>query len=112
MQCETRYNAFRTLYKENPTLQLGGVTVGWLKQAFQAIDQIQSTSIELPILLMQAERDTIVANTWQDKVVARNKIMQKKCYHGSLHEILFEQDAIRDLALNDIFQFFKTDLCE
>ena len=112
MQCETRYNAFRTLYKENPTLQLGGVTVGWLKQAFQAIDQIQSTSTALPILLMQAERDTIVANAWQDQVVARNKTMQKKCYHGSLHEILFEQDAIRDLALNDIFQFFKTDLCE
>lgn len=112
MQCEKRYNAFRTLYRENPTLRLGGVTVGWLKQAFNAIDQIKLTPITLPILLLQAEHDTIVSNTRQDEIVALNPTIQKKCYYGSLHEILFEQDAIRDLALKDIFHFFKTGLCE
>ncbi|WP_372766525.1 alpha/beta fold hydrolase [Pseudoalteromonas sp.] len=112
MQSESRYATFRKLYKENPGLQLGGVTVGWLKQAFGAIDKIRNTPAPLPILLLQAENDTIVKNSAQDKVINKNKLISKKIYQDSLHEILFEQDPIRSLALNDIYDFFKTDLCE
>lgn len=112
MQNETRYRVFRQLYKENPNLRLGGVTVGWLKQAFTAIEQIKSTSASLPVLLLQAEKDTIVDNQAQNQIVSKNKLITKKVYQDSWHEILFEQDLIRDKALQDIFDFFKMDLCE
>ncbi|MFY8351982.1 alpha/beta fold hydrolase [Pseudoalteromonas sp. SSM20] len=112
MKSEPRYAAFRRLYKENPGLKLGGVTVGWLAQAFSAIDQISKTPAALPILLLQAEKDSIVENSAQDEVVHNNSLILKKVYSNSWHEILFEQDHIRSLALNDICDFFKTDLCE
>lgn len=111
MQHEARYRVFRTLYKENPGLRLGGVTVGWLKQAFDAIEQIKVTTAKVPILLLQAENDSIVDNQAQDQMASKNQLISKKVYQTSWHEILFEKDTIRDQALQDIFHFFSTDLC-
>ena len=112
MQCETRYKEFRELYSTHPYLQLGGVTIGWLRQAFSAITKMKKCAPSLPIMMLQAEKDTIVLNHAQDAIVEKHININKITYQNSLHEILFEIDTIREQALSDIDRFFKKDLYE
>ncbi|OGO75607.1 MAG: hypothetical protein A2203_00630, partial [Chromatiales bacterium RIFOXYA1_FULL_46_5] len=62
---KARYQWMRALYQDNSQLQLGGATWGWLKQACAVLPQmqLQASQIKIPLLVMQAELDTIVSAT-------------------------------------------------
>ena len=106
----------QTLYQDNPQLQLGGATWGWLDQACAVLPQMQqhAAAIKIPVLLMQAELDSIVSAVAQQEfcsVLAANPesgciggVQQIK---GAKHELLFEQDEIRLQVLDKVLAHFS-----
>ena len=102
-----RYRLFRMLYAELPALQLGGVTIHWLRAALHAIDIIESRASELnqPCLLLSAGGDTVVDNRRQMRVAQKLKAVTVKSLPGAYHELFIEKDDIRNDTFEAIFDF-------
>ncbi len=99
-----RFFIWRKHISEIEKLQLGGVTFGWLIQSIQASRKIRIRGEDnsIPVTILQAEEDTIVAKRGQDLFV-------KSCLNAKLvvmghakHEIFMEIDFIRNKALDII----------
>ena len=58
------------------------------------------------MLLLQAGNDTLVENRGQDQVCADAKYCEKLHFPTARHEILLENDAIRNRAIDSIKSFF------
>lgn len=113
-----RYQWMQTLYQDNPQLQLGGATWGWLDQACAVLPdmQQQSDKIKIPVLVMQAELDTIVSATAQQEfcaVLAQNPnsgcVGGLQVIQGAKHELLFEQDVIRQQVVEKVLTHFASE---
>ncbi len=82
-----------------PELGLGSPTIGWLKAAFRSCRQISNPEfarrITVPILLIAAGDDTVVSTRAIEEFGVRLKIGNNLLIPGALHEILQENDAIR-----------------
>jgi lysophospholipase len=114
---EARYQWMQDLYQQKPQLQLGGATWGWLDQACAVLPQMQQQAdkIKIPVLLMQAELDSIVSEAAQQQfctALANNPasgcvggLQQIK---GAKHELLFEQDDIRQQVLDKVLAHFAS----
>lgn len=107
-----RYQALRNCYQREPELQLGGVSCQWLVQAIMAMRQLRRDVVhcQTPLLLLQGSADKVVANgaqrQWFDALPAA---LPKALYslNGGRHELLMEQDAIRQQVLAAINQFLQ-----
>lgn len=114
-QSAIRYQVFKQLYKNTPDVQLGGVTIQWLKQAllaqarmFTDISQIQDS-----VIILQAENDSVVNNKIQTTFCQKlHQLSPNLCQQGSpyiiddaKHELLFEKDEIRNKALTFIAEW-------
>ena len=104
--CEERHQIFRELYLTNPNLQLGGVTYNWFVEAARAVAQLQKIKLAIPCLILQAEQEEVVCNDAQNTLAQRYHY-QLKAYANAKHELLFEQDEVRDQVFNDIDTFFR-----
>ncbi|RVU40299.1 alpha/beta fold hydrolase [Rheinheimera riviphila] len=115
-QCVERYQWFRSLYQQFPAYQLGGISWRWLAQALAACQQMQKDPApQLPCLLLQAGADQVVDNAAQTKLWQRfsqssgwSALSAQHLLADARHEILFETDKIRGLALSKINQFLQT----
>jgi len=114
-QCFERYQWFRTLYQQYPAYQLGGISWRWLTQALTACQQMQhGPAPQLPCLLLQAGADQVVDNAAQAKLWQRfcqspewKAVSATHLLPDARHELLFETDDIRKLALMQINQFLQ-----
>lgn len=113
-----RYQWMQSLYQDNPQLQLGGATWGWLDQACSVLPQMQqqANKIKIPVLVMQAELDSLVsAHAQQEFCTALAENPDSGCVgglqviKGAKHELLFEQDAIRQLVLDKVLVHFASE---
>ena len=113
-----RYQWMQSLYQDNPQLQLGGATWGWLDQACTVLPQIQQQAdkIKIPVLVMQAELDTLVsARAQQEFCTALANNPNSGCVDGlqvikgAKHELLFEQDEIRQQVLEKVLTHFASE---
>ena len=113
--CKSRYYNFINLYKKNKQIQLGGVTIHWLDQAFKTESQIftQLNKIQTPLIVIQAGDDCIVDNLKQNifceqlnqissRIISKAPVTIK----GAYHELLFETDSVRTETLARVLQFF------
>ena len=84
--------------QENPGLQLGSATFGWLRQLFRSIDQLQQSDllekIQLPVTQFMAGDEQVVDNRAVEK-------LHRRLQHGTLlripnskHDILLESHSI------------------
>ncbi|MGO1793696.1 MAG: alpha/beta fold hydrolase [Oceanisphaera sp.] len=109
---ESRYQLLRDLYQQQPQLQLGGVSVHWLKQALMAGDRAiaEAGRITIPLLVLQAGNDVVVDNHAQNRfcdALAYCAGGQPKVIDGASHELFIEQDKLRKPALQATLSFFE-----
>ncbi|WP_289169948.1 alpha/beta fold hydrolase [uncultured Pseudoalteromonas sp.] len=102
---QVRYNLFRLTYQQQPLLQLGGVTYGWLNASFAFMSAVDTHTINLPIFIASAQNDEVVDNNAQQKLVNRLPNAELKSFAGAKHELLFERDEIRKPVLMRLYQF-------
>ncbi len=112
---QIRYQQFRDLYQQQPQLQLGGPTWAWLSQACAVAEQMPrlAQQIKTPVLMLQSGAEQAVSNSAQQQFCqelgsqcAGGKV---ETFAGAKHELLFEADTHRDLALQKIMAFLADD---
>lgn len=112
---KTRYQLFRDLYQQQPQLQLGGPTWAWLSQACAVAEQMPQLArqIKTPVLMLQAGAEQAVSNSAQQQFCQELGPLcvggKVETFAGAKHELLFEADHHRDLALQKIMTFFAED---
>ncbi|MDM8515648.1 alpha/beta hydrolase [Desulfobacterales bacterium HSG16] len=96
---KTRFFDVKQEVEKNPDLALGGVTVGWVKAAFDSIDRLLSCGypekISTPILLVRSEKDQVVCTHAQKTICSRIENCRLFSIPDSFHEILKEKEHIR-----------------
>lgn len=102
---EVRYQLFRQTYQTDSVLQLGGVTYGWLNAAFGFMATFEQQQLSIPLFIASAENDTVVDNQAQVELVHRQNNAVLQTFAGAKHELLFEQDSIRQAVLSRFYQF-------
>ncbi|MCG9737139.1 alpha/beta fold hydrolase [Shewanella insulae] len=102
-----RYQDYRRLYETYPQLQLGSPTNRWLIESLDACEQaIQAAKhSQTPILILQAEEDSIVDNRAQDAAKGEHCHLYKVVH--ARHEIFMERDNARDQALGQLADFLS-----
>lgn len=115
---EIRYQIFSDLYQQTSELQLGGVTFHWLAQALKANSDIFAhiDKFTVPTLVLQSGADTIVDNQAQDDFCqALHQVNNQSCpggkvvrIEGAYHELFFEQDKMRNLAIEQVLTWFDS----
>lgn len=109
----TRYSWFRKLYDNKPEMQIGGPSTRWVWQSLIACKQClqQTRQLKVPLLILQASEDVIVSNKMQNRFIKKlqktNRAASLKIMPHSRHEILFENDTIRNEALDSVLMFFN-----
>jgi lysophospholipase len=108
---EIRYQWFSQMYADHPTIKVGGPTNHWVAEAIAAARQVvlNAKRITIPVLVLQGSEDAIVAAEPQQQFTSAlpNAASKLVPVAGARHEILMESDAIRERALQHIFQFLQ-----
>ena len=104
---ESRYKLFRQTYQSDSVLQLGGVTYGWLNTVFQFTARLDK-QLTVPLFIASAELDTVVDNQAQYDLVHSQSNATLQTFAGAKHELLFEQDAIRQAVLSRFYTFCES----
>lgn len=107
--CRTRMKWMNRINRKYPELHLGGPTFRWAHLCLQATKKLPQIlpRIEIPVLILQAEKEKIVSNKTLEKLTALLPQGKVDTIANAKHEILFEQDALRNHVLSRIFQFFQ-----
>lgn len=116
MQSKVRFDRFTTLYKQQKSLQLGGVTFQWLAESLKAKQNIfnEINKLKTPITILQAGDDTVVDNEAQNDFCQALANHNASCQplapiviQNAKHELFFEQDQYRNQALNTVVDWLK-----
>ncbi len=111
-----RYRRNLRFYADEPRLQVGGPTWHWVREGMLAGDEVLANVEKdtAPTLLLQAEEERVVDNLMHDRYCELRAADGHPCeggkplvIEGAYHEILFEKDAMRSVALNAIVEFFN-----
>jgi lysophospholipase len=104
-----RFNHIRKLLKQNSQLAVSTITFGWLAATYEAIDRVHQPgflkSIATPTLLVVAGQDRVVSNSavrYIDRLLPSSRIVT---IGGAYHEILQEQDPLRDQFWQEFDRF-------
>ncbi|QDE29526.1 alpha/beta fold hydrolase [Shewanella polaris] len=102
---QQRYLHYRDLFDRTPAVQLGSPTNHWLLEAMSAAEKSINYAkySETPILILQAEKDSIVSNEAQNQALSIN--CHKVVIEGASHEVFIESDTMRNLALSYTIDF-------
>jgi len=111
-----RYQNFIDLYQNTAQVQLGGVTINWLREGIKAQEKVFSQLAQLttPIQVLQAGEDSVIDNQAQNEFCQQlHQLHPKSCPNaepvvikGAYHELFIESDAMREQALHNILAWF------
>jgi len=86
--------------QDNPSLQLGSATFGWLRQLFRSIDQLQQPGllekIQLPVTQFMAGDEQVVDNRAVEQLQQRLQRGALLQIPKSKHDILLESPSINE----------------
>ena len=109
---EKRYNLFAEssrMYSVNYIVP----SLDWVIKAFRMNRRIMNrkniSQITLPVLILQAQKDSVVSNRRQKRFCRRLKNCSLKVIEGR-HDHFIEVDSIRDQAVLETLQFFQQTL--
>lgn len=105
----TRFQKRVTFYKVEPHLLMGGPTWNWIlestKSLFLILKDKRIEQIQTPILLASGAKDEIVDPHAHHAVAALSEKINLVDFPTSMHEILMEQDVIRNAFWKEFDQF-------
>ncbi len=107
---QSRYEMAEALVAYKPATAVGGPSNRWVHEGLKAthqINRLRANQIAVPTLLLQAESDQIVKLKGQDQFCDKMKSCRKISFPQAQHEILNENDSIRDRAMETIVSFFE-----
>lgn len=106
---EVRHSVTRDMNIRWAELVVGGPTSRWVFQSLKATKTFTSLApkIEIPILIFQAGKDSIVKNPKQDIFCKKAPHCKLKALKDSKHEILMEKDQDRNQVLIGIRTFLE-----
>ena len=109
--CKTRMKWMNRINRKNPAIHLGGPTFRWVHLCLNAIKRLPKVipKIEIPILILQAEKEKIVDNKNLEKLTALFPNAQCKVVLNAKHEVLFEQDELRRETISKILVFLNNE---
>ena len=107
--CKTRMKWMNRVNRKNPAIRLGGPTFRWVHLCLNAIKRLPKLipKIEIPILILQAEKEKIVDNKKLDKLTELFPNAQCKVVLNAKHEVLFEKDNVRRNVLKNVNHFLN-----
>lgn len=107
--CRLRMTWHNRIQRRNQAIRLGGPTFRWLHLCNNAINRLPKIlpRIEIPILVLQAEKDKVVNNKNLAKLTALLPQGQLKTIPQAKHELLFERDQLRCGVIALISDFFS-----
>ena len=90
-------------------IQFGGVTNRWIRESLLAGHRAVrgAEQIKVPVLLLQAEHDSLTKAGAQDRFCRRASLCRKVLMRGARHEILIEREDIRAAAIAHIKSFLN-----
>lgn len=108
---EIRFQWFKDLYQQYPQIRLGGASNRWVWQSIAAaracIDE--ASNITTPTLVLQGSADHIVDNQaharFCQQIPTKSRLVT---ITDARHELLFESDQYRNIALTEICNHFTT----
>ena len=95
--------------KNYPQTTIGGPSSGWVNESLRETKSIRANAskIKANVLILQAELDQFVINESQNDACTKMTNCHLVSFQNSQHEILMEQDSIRDSAFLQIESFFN-----
>ncbi len=104
-----RFQKRVTFYKVEPHLLMGGPTWNWILESTKSLHLIlqakRIAQIQTPILLVSGAKDKIVNPQAHHTIAATSEKITLVDFPASMHEILMEQDVIRDAFWQEFDQF-------
>ena len=91
----------------DPALALGGVTNGWLRDAFASLDDALPEKVSTPVLVLVAEEDALVDNIATVAQVGRLPDTRLETIPKAAHELGRECDAVRLSVFGTIMAFLR-----
>jgi hypothetical protein len=101
---------------DTPKLKLGGPSNSWVKASFEGCESFLSSYcrpesvdvIEKPILFFTAGLDRFVLNEAHEDFLKKQQSMVRVVeFPNAYHELLFEADVYRNIALREISDYVK-----
>lgn len=104
-----RYEYQFSLRTNEPLYQTWGGTWGWIRAGKEATNTIMKNinKVKTPVLLLQAEKDTMVRLGGQNVFDYKNPKVTLLEYKDSKHEIFNATKEIREQYYKDILDYFK-----
>ncbi len=108
----TRFKLAGNIFRNNPKLQLGDATYGWLHEAYKSMDILNDEDylkeIDTPILMLVPKQDEIVSIPAQERAAKLMPKCEIMPLDGAKHESWLEADDIRNLILKKADRFLRT----
>jgi len=106
--CQLRYDNYKKLYQQHPELQVGSPTNRWLHESIDAGERaiLAAQRSQVPILILQADEDTVVDNLAQCRAVGGHCQLIKIPH--ARHEVFMEKDESRNLAIDALLKFLAS----
>lgn len=110
--CKKRFERNLSFFQNNSQLELGSPTLNWLKESMAAARDVLIKSAsgaieEIPMLLLQGEKDKVVTAAAQNEVSRNIPSCSKHIIDDARHELLMEDDHIRNEVLAIIKNFLE-----
>lgn len=104
-----RYEYQFNLRLNNKKYQTWGGTWDWISAAKEATNEIMKNirCVKIPVLLLQAEKDTMVKATGQNVFDKKNPQVTLLEYKDSKHEIFNATKEIREQYYKDILDYYR-----
>ena len=102
-----KYIAQQSFVTQNCSFALGGPTFKWVAESMKAMKKLPEAAkkVKVPVLLVQAENDTVVDNNAQNIVAANFENCRKTLVEKGFHELLNEEKEFYEKTVSVISDF-------
>lgn len=109
---QKRYDTYFNKQVRNKNLQTEGGSFNWLKESFKATKEVvdNSSKIQVPVLLVQAGKDTYVKPAGHNKFAEGNSKCGLHYIKEAKHETYIERDEIFTPYIAKVLEFYTLNL--